>query len=66
VRGKRRRESGGWKNLRGGSAKMPPLSRRGLLFIEGAIGLGFFMGQMGRAGMGLAQNNRVALKYFPE
>jgi hypothetical protein len=26
---------GGWKFLRGGSAKMPPLARRGLLFIEG-------------------------------
>jgi hypothetical protein len=26
---------GGCKFLRGGSAKMPPLARRGLLFIEG-------------------------------
>jgi hypothetical protein len=30
------------KKWRGGSAKMPPLARRGLLFIEGALGLGFF------------------------
>jgi hypothetical protein len=35
---------------------MPPLARRGLLFIEGALGLGFSHGQMGRARMGLAQN----------
>jgi hypothetical protein len=47
MRGKRRRESGGWKNLRGGSAKMPPLARRGLLFIEGALGLGFYHGPNG-------------------
>jgi hypothetical protein len=26
---------GGWEKLRGGSAKMPPFARRGLLFIEG-------------------------------
>jgi hypothetical protein len=36
---RRRREEeegcGGWNFLRGGSAKMPPLARRGLLFIEG-------------------------------
>jgi hypothetical protein len=38
---------GGWKFLRGGSAKMPPLARRGLLFIEGALGLGFSHGPKG-------------------
>jgi hypothetical protein len=59
VRGKRRRESGGWKNLRGGSAKMPPLSRRGLLFIEGAIGLGFFHGPNGSGWNGLGPKSQI-------
>jgi hypothetical protein len=31
----RKNGCGGWEKLRGGSAKMPPLARRGLLFIEG-------------------------------
>jgi hypothetical protein len=43
----RKKGCGGWEKLRGGSAKMPPLARRGLLFIEENLGLGFQMGQMG-------------------
>jgi hypothetical protein len=44
---------GGWKFLRGGSAKMPPFARRGLLFIEGALGLGFSHGPIGPGWNGL-------------
>jgi hypothetical protein len=29
-----KKEAGGWEKWRGGSAKMPPLARRGLLFID--------------------------------
>jgi hypothetical protein len=63
-----KKEAGGWEKWRGGSAKMPPLARRGLLFIEGALGLGFFSWAKW-AGLEWAwpkTRNRVALNYFPE
>jgi hypothetical protein len=41
-RRQRRKKLAARKKWRGGSAKMSPLARRGLLFIEGALGLGFF------------------------
>jgi hypothetical protein len=41
-RGQGRKKLAAGKKWRGGSAKMSPLARRGLLFIEGALGLGFF------------------------
>jgi hypothetical protein len=45
--GRERKVVGGCGFSRGGSAKMPPLARRGLLFIEENLGLEFQMGQMG-------------------
>jgi hypothetical protein len=61
--GEKKAAGGGWNFLRGGSAKMPPLARRGLLFIEENLGLGFQMGQMGW--VGLAQTlNWATIIYF--
>jgi hypothetical protein len=45
--GRERKAVGGCGFSRGGSAKMPPLARRGVLFIEGALGLGFSHGSNG-------------------
>jgi hypothetical protein len=39
--GDKEEDGGGCLGARGGSAKMPPIARRGLLFIEEILGLGF-------------------------
>jgi hypothetical protein len=51
--GEKKAAGGGWNFLRGGSAKEPPLARSGLLFIEGALGLGFSHGPNGPGWNGL-------------
>jgi hypothetical protein len=51
--GRERKAVGGCGFSRGGSAKMPPLARRGVLFIEGEIGLGFSHGPNGPGWNGL-------------
>jgi hypothetical protein len=53
---------GGWEKWRGGSVKMPPLARRGLLFIEGALGLGFSHGPNGPGWNGLGPKHSNGLR----
>jgi hypothetical protein len=45
---------------------MPPIARKGLLFIEEVLGLGFLSGPIGLEWAWPKPLNRVALNYFPE
>ena len=62
CRGAGRKKLAAGKNWRGGSAKMPPVARRGLLFIEGALGLGFSHGPNGTGWNGLGPKHVIGLR----